>query len=54
MNQAESLAPKNIINMAKKKAKKGNAQMMSPEKYIKTKARTLPLGKTYISRKTSD
>lgn len=35
--------------MAKKK-KNNNAQSMSPEKYIITKARKLPLGKTYISR----
>lgn len=35
--------------MAKKK-KNNNAQSMSPEKYIITKARKLPLGKTYICR----
>lgn len=35
--------------MAKKK-KNNNAQSLSPEKYIITKARKLPLGKTYICR----
>lgn len=38
--------------MAKKK-KNNNAQSMSPEKYITTKARKLPLGKTYISRQSA-
>lgn len=38
--------------MAKKKKNNG-AQSMSPEKYITTKARELPLGKTYISRRSA-
>ncbi len=36
--------------MAKKKDKKRSAPTMSPEKYITTRARQLPLGKTYICR----
>ncbi len=36
------------------KKKKKIVPVISPEKYIKTKARQLPLGKTYISRTSAD
>lgn len=40
--------------MAKKKAKKNGAVKVSPNKYIVSKARQLPLGKTYICRTAAE